>query len=101
MQDLSRPAMQILANRVPNSGTPERQMMNWITGAGLAGGTAAFPQIAPAVAGLSAMTLPYMFPKATASLLAGTRPLPVEITGNLLKHASPLAIPASLGLLNQ
>ena len=101
MQDLSRPAMQILANRVPNSGTPERQMLNWMTGAGLAGGTAAFPQIAPMVAGLGAMTLPYMAPKATASLLAGTRPLPVEITGNLLKHASPLAIPASLGLLNQ
>lgn len=100
MQDLSRPGMQVLANRVPNSFTADRGAV-----LGAIGGGAYFsPEIASIAGLLGVGALPYMpgLNKATASLLAGRQSL--KPISNAITGAAPFMLPGAVGagnLLNQ
>ncbi len=89
MQDLTTPAMQVLPENLPNSGTPERALY-----AGLLGGGAMVSPQAAASAGL--LSLPYVpvLDRATEALLT-RRP---DLMTNLGMQGSQLAAPLGSGL---
>ena len=94
MQDLAEAGDKVLANKLPDSGTPYRMavgaggllsgMINPIIPAGLAGGSALYTQPAQ---------------KAIAALLT-KRPEMAAPLAELIRKSSPALIPAGYGLLN-
>lgn len=84
MQDQADAGVDVLGQKIPNSGTVDRAMLPWILG-----GAA---QIDPLLAGgVGAATLPYTpsGQKLLAYLLAGGRPAPFGAAGAAINTASP------------
>jgi hypothetical protein len=99
MQDLSSAGQNVLGNKVPNSGTTDRMLLNL---GSLGGGAYLDPSIPLGLLGGAAM-----YTRPMQSLLSGAvaaRPQGAKALADAVRKASPLLIPAGsqvgLGLLN-
>lgn len=89
MQDLSGPAKRVMTREVPNSGTPERQMLDKLITAGAYGGSA-YTGYLPALLGTEA-GLSLMYTKKGQDLLRALTsgaPKKREAIGNALRKAT-------------
>jgi hypothetical protein len=99
MQDLSSAGQNVLGNKVPNSGTTDRMLLNL---GSLGGGAYVDPAIPLSLLGGAAM-----YTKPMQSLLSGAvsaRPQSAQAVAKALRQTSPLLVPLGaqmgLGLLN-
>jgi hypothetical protein len=96
MQDLSEPAKNVLANKLPDSGTPFRTMM----ALGASGGAAMINPLA--AAGVAAAPIAYSQPgQAAIAAMLTRRPNAALPLSNALRRLAPYAVAPSIGYANE
>jgi hypothetical protein len=93
MQDLSGPAKDVLSNRVPNSGTPDRALLAYLLANPIKGTGAALASIP-----MSAM---YSAPGRQAAALLGSRPDFAQPLSEVIRQSVPFTGAGLYGLLGQ